>query len=111
MCGGAARSRQIFGDAKEFCPKSPKLARKKTSTSKKNSSLSFGCRRHFGSYFQGFAQIFRDCVKVFRDFAQISTDFSRIFTASKLLVVRLHPLDPSLLHQWCSIKLEYYDNR
>jgi len=39
-----------------------------------------------------FAQIFREFVKVFRA-------FSRIFTKSKLLGVRLHPLQHRLLHQ------------
>jgi len=79
----------MFGDAKHFCPNSPKLAREKTSKSKKRSSFSFG--RHFCSYFQGFAQIYREFVMVFRDFAQISTDFARIFNASKLLVALAPP--------------------
>jgi len=57
--------------------------------------------------FKKFAQIFRDFAKVFTDFAQISPDFAqifrdfaRIFIKSKLLGVRLHPLQPRLLHHW-----------
>jgi len=30
-------------------------------------------------------------------------DFARIFTKSKLLGVRLHPLNPRLLRQWSDV--------
>jgi len=96
------RSRQIFRGAKDFCPKSPKLARK---TPKKISSCDFGwlffkskhVGHHFCSGFQGFCDVFRDFDKISTDFARILRDFAGIFTKSKLLGVRLHP---RFLCQW-----------
>ena len=45
--------------------------------------------------------------QIFRDFAQILRDFAHIFNKSKLLVVRLHPLHPRLLHQWSTFAEKY----
>jgi len=88
------RSRQNFGDAKDFYPNSPKLARKKTPN--KSSPCHFG-RHFFKSKHVGrhFCSYIRDFVKVFRDFVRILRDFHQI----KLLGVSLHPMHPRLLHQ------------
>jgi len=114
------KSREILGGTKDFCPNSPKLARKsskKSDLQKKqlfmpfwapfsNQSMLGAISAHI---FMKFTQIFRDFVKVFRDFAQISTyfprilrDFARIFTKSKLLGVRFQ-FHPRLLHQCVKI--------
>jgi len=97
------RSKQTFGGAKDFCPNSPKLARKKLQkmTSKEKFFMWFWAPffSHQSILGATFAHIFRDFVKVFRDFAQISKDFVRIFTRSRLLGVRLHSPFP---HQCCN---------
>jgi len=88
ICCGAAhryRSRKFFAGAKDFCPNSNQLARKKPiryDLLKNSSSCYFGHR-----------------------WAPFLLIFSGIFTKSKLLGLRLHS---RLLHQWCCIKSECY---
>jgi len=54
--------------------------------------------REFVKIFRDFAWIFRDFAHIFKDFAQTFRYFVRIFDESKLLGVRLHPMQPCLLH-------------
>ena len=102
--------RQIFGGAKDFCPNSPKLARKKL---KKVTSKNKLCMCFWEPFFQikegwaPFAHIFRGLLRFSRilrrfsaillGFMECSSDFYQI----KTLGVLLHTLHPSLLHHWC----------
>jgi len=63
--------------------------------------------RHFWPKFQGVCQdLQRFCMDLqgfcshFQGYAQIFRYFVRIFDESKLLGVRLHPMQPCLLHLW-----------
>jgi len=94
------RNGQIFGVRRVFVRILPNLP-KMTPPKKRNKSSLWHVGRHYCAYFQGFAQIFRYFGTAFRYFAQIYKDFARIFTKSKLLSVRLHPLNPRYLHQCC----------
>jgi len=79
-------SRQIFGGAKDYCPKSPKLARKKTPKnviSKKNllGAICFKSKqveRHFCSPFLGICSDFHGFCEGFQRFCRIYMDFARI---------------------------------
>jgi len=77
-------------------------------TSEKSSSCYFGRRwapisfifSGVSSDFQGFCKGFHRFCPEFHGFCPDFKGFCPDFTKSKLLVVRLHPLHPHLLHWW-----------
>jgi len=105
-CSKAHRSwsRQMFGDAKNFCPNFPKLARK-------NILLDFCLQNLSHKDHRGFFQcdfqkqslpvLFLQTLGTI--FTRIFWDFARIFNKSKPLLVRLHP---RLLHHCIIMKIK-----
>jgi len=107
------RSRQIFVDAKDFCPNFPKLVRKNFGPLfvqmfshedccwddvQIKSSCNFGC--HFTRIFIEFAMVFTSCARMSADFPQIFSDFAQIFTTSKFWGCICTSLHFRLLHHW-----------
>jgi len=91
------RSKQIFGDAKDFCPIFPKLARKnsKKVTSKKKNNILGAILLIFSGSLWRFSEICPDFKLFFPDFKGFWPDFHQI----KTFGCALAPPAPHLLHQ------------
>ena len=96
------RSRQIFRDAKDFCPNFPLRARKVfvrlfiTNFVSHRSWRPFWCNLQT-RVFMRFLVLEKRIQTLGAIFARIFRDFARTFDKAKLLGVRLHP---RLLHHW-----------
>jgi len=108
--GHKRRSRQIFGCAKDFCPKSSKLSRK---------VLCDFCQQIFPPYFgvtsknefmcfsANVGHHFLKSNNVVRHFCPDFQGFCPDFNKSKLFGVSFHPLHPRLLHN-CPWKIHFW---
>jgi len=86
-------SSTIFAKCPRTCPKKTKKI-----AFKKFKSLHFDFGHHFKKSVHIIAKVFTHFAQLSTDFSLILRDFARIFTKSKLLGVRLHPLQTHLLY-------------